>query len=38
MSGFEWCILPKFRVTYEEIAHQDGVWNLQKEVTEERTA
>jgi len=25
-------------VTYEEIAHQDGVWNLQNEVTKERTA
>ena len=23
---------------YEEIAHQDGVWNLQNEVTKERTA
>ena len=38
MSGFECCILPKCRVTYEEIAHQDGVWNLQNEVTKERTA
>ena len=38
MSGFECRILPKCRVTYEEIAHQDGVWNLQNEVTKERTA
>ena len=37
MSGFECRILPKCRVTYEEIAHQDGVWNLQNEV-KERTA
>ena len=38
MSGFECRILPKCRVTYEEIAHLDGVWNLQDEVTKERTA
>ena len=38
MSGFECRILPKCGVTYEEIAHQDGVWNLQNEVTKERTA
>ena len=38
MSSFECRILPKCRVTYEEIAHQDGVWNLQNEVTKERTA
>ena len=25
-------------MTYEEIVHQDGVWNLQDEVTKERTA
>ena len=35
MSGFECRILPKCRVTYEEIA---GVWNLQNEVTKERNA
>ena len=38
MSGFKCRILPKCRVTYEEIAHQDRVWNLQNEVTKERTA
>ena len=25
-------------MTYKEIAHQDGVWNLHNEVTKERTA
>ncbi|OAF70592.1 Splicing factor Prp8 [Intoshia linei] len=38
MSGFECRILPKCRMTYEEFAHRDGVWNLQNEVTKERTA
>ncbi|KHJ80642.1 hypothetical protein OESDEN_19680, partial [Oesophagostomum dentatum] len=38
MAGFECRILPKCRTTAEEITHRDGVWNLQNEVTKERTA
>nr|CAD7196881.1 unnamed protein product [Timema douglasi] len=38
MSGFECRILPKCRTTHEEFTHRDGVWNLQNEVTKERTA
>lgn len=38
MSGFECRILPKCRTQLEEFTHRDGVWNLQNEVTKERTA
>merc|ERR1711963_1133690 len=38
MSGFECRILPKCRTTHDEFTHRDGVWNLQNEVTKERTA
>lgn len=38
MAGFECRILPKCRTTHEEFTHRDGVWNLQNEVTKERTA
>ena len=38
MCGFECRILPKCRTTHEEFTHRDGVWNLQNEVTKERTA
>ncbi|TMS07622.1 Pre-mRNA-processing-splicing factor 8 [Larimichthys crocea] len=38
MCGFECRILPKCRTSYEEFTHKDGVWNLQNEVTKERTA
>ncbi|XP_022798772.1 pre-mRNA-processing-splicing factor 8 [Stylophora pistillata] len=38
MCGFECRILPKCRTTFEEFTHRDGVWNLQNEVTKERTA
>eukprot|EP00054_Salpingoeca_dolichothecata_P008277 m.47246 g.47246 ORF g.47246 m.47246 type:complete len:2320 (+) comp17625_c1_seq1:72-7031(+) len=38
MCGFEVRILPKIRTTFEEFTHRDGVWNLQNEVTKERTA
>ncbi|XP_004343829.2 pre-mRNA splicing factor prp8 [Capsaspora owczarzaki ATCC 30864] len=38
MCGFEVRIKPKIRSTGEELAHGDGVWNLQHEVTKERTA
>lgn len=38
MSGFECRILPKCRCPSEEFTHKDGVWNLQNEVTKERTA
>ncbi|KAG0699153.1 Pre-mRNA-processing-splicing factor 8 [Chionoecetes opilio] len=38
MSGFECRILPKCRMTHEEFKHRDGVWNLQNEVTKERTS
>ena len=37
-SGFECRILPKCRTTHDEFTHRDGVWNLQNEVTKERTA
>ncbi|KAL4423860.1 hypothetical protein ABPG75_001161 [Micractinium tetrahymenae] len=38
MSGFEVRILPKIRMAQEGLAHKDGVWSLQNEVTKERTA
>jgi len=38
MSGFELRLLPKIRTTFEEFNNRDGVWNLQNEVTKERTA
>ena len=38
MCGFEIRILPKIRTTFEEFTHQDGVWNLQNDITKERTA
>jgi len=38
MSGFEVRILPKIRSSFEEFMHDDGAWNLQNEVTKERTA
>ncbi|KAJ8731216.1 hypothetical protein PYW07_004380 [Mythimna separata] len=38
MAGFECRILPKCRSQHEELCHRDGVWNLQNEVTKERTA
>ena len=38
MAGFECRILPKCRMTHEEFTHRDGVWNLQNEITKERTA
>ena len=38
MAGFECRILPKVRTTNEEFTHRDGVWNLQNEVTKERTS
>ncbi|KAI5634602.1 PRP8 domain IV core domain-containing protein [Phthorimaea operculella] len=38
MAGFECRILPKCRSQHEELSHRDGVWNLQNEVTKERTA
>jgi pre-mRNA-processing factor 8 len=38
MCGFECRVLPKCRTTHEEFTHRDGVWNLQNEVTKERTA
>ena len=38
MAGFECRILPKCRTTSEEFTHRDGVWNLQNEITKERTA
>lgn len=38
MSGFECRLLPKCRCPNEEFTHKDGVWNLQNEVTKERTA
>lgn len=31
-------ILPKVRMAQEGLAHKDGVWSLQNEVTKERTA
>lgn len=38
MCGFECRILPKIRTAHEEFTHKDGIWNLQNEVTKERTA
>ncbi|KAH3880734.1 hypothetical protein DPMN_004656 [Dreissena polymorpha] len=38
ICGFECRILPNCRTTHEEFTHTDGVWNLQNEVTKERTA
>jgi pre-mRNA-processing factor 8 len=38
MSGFEVRILPKIRTFNEEFTLKEGVWNLQNEVTKERTA
>ncbi|VDN37530.1 unnamed protein product [Gongylonema pulchrum] len=38
MCGFECRILPKCRVSTEELTHRDGIWKLQNEVTKERTA
>ncbi|KAJ3616370.1 hypothetical protein Zmor_011918 [Zophobas morio] len=38
MCGFEVRILPKCRASFEEMSQRDGVWNLQNEVTKERTA
>ena len=38
MSGFECRLLPKCRTMNQEFVHKDGVWNLQNEVTKERTA
>ncbi|KAI9583820.1 pre-mRNA-processing-splicing factor 8 [Glossina fuscipes] len=38
MCGFECRILPKCRTQHDEFTHRDGVWNLQNEVTKERTA
>ena len=38
MCGFELRLLPKIRTTFEEFSNRDGVWNLQNEVTKERTA
>jgi pre-mRNA-processing factor 8 len=38
MSGFECRLLPKCRTLTQDFIHKDGVWNLQNEVTKERTA
>ena len=38
MCGFECRILPKCRTAHDEFTHKDGIWNLQNEVTKERTA
>ncbi|KAI6213256.1 WD repeat-containing protein 48-like protein [Aphelenchoides besseyi] len=38
MCGFECRILPKCRVNVEDATSRDGIWNLQNEVTKERTA
>lgn len=38
MSRFDCRIIPKIRMTNEELTSKDGVWNLQNEVTKERTA
>ncbi len=38
MCGFEIRILPRCRQQFENTAQHDGVWNLQNEVTKERTA
>ena len=38
MGGFECRIVPRIRMQHEELTHRDGVWNLQNEVSKERTA
>jgi pre-mRNA-processing factor 8 len=38
MCGFECRLLPKCRTLNQEFVHKDGVWNLQNEITKERTA
>ena len=38
MCNFEVRILPKCRTTLEGMSHKDGAWNLQNEITKERTA
>ena len=38
MCSFEVRILPKSRMLAEAMVHRDGVWNLQNEITKERTA
>ncbi|CAK4687762.1 hypothetical protein LEN26_018253 [Aphanomyces euteiches] len=38
MCGFEVRILPRIRALEDEFTHKDGVWNLQNELTKERTA
>jgi pre-mRNA-processing factor 8 len=38
MGGMEIRILPKIRATNQEFVNKDGVWNLQNDVTKERTA
>ena len=38
MCGFEVRILPKVRMLDDTVAHKDGVWALQNELTKERTA
>jgi len=38
MCGFEVRIKPKCRMLQEQLAHKDGVWNLQNETTKEMTA
>ncbi|CAF2508128.1 unnamed protein product [Rotaria sp. Silwood2] len=38
MCGFESCLLPKRLFIHEEFVHKDDVWNLQNEITKERTA
>ena len=38
MVGFDCRIIPKSRLASEELSSKDGVWNLQNEITKERTA
>uniref|UniRef100_A0A915DMQ6 JAB1/MPN/MOV34 metalloenzyme domain-containing protein n=1 Tax=Ditylenchus dipsaci TaxID=166011 RepID=A0A915DMQ6_9BILA len=38
MCGFECRILPKCRMASDEATNRDGIWNLQNEITKERTA
>ncbi|OQR97218.1 pre-mRNA-processing-splicing factor 8 [Achlya hypogyna] len=38
MCGFDVRILPRCRAIEDEFVHKDGVWNLQNDVTKERTA
>uniref|UniRef100_A0A183BZ37 MPN domain-containing protein n=1 Tax=Globodera pallida TaxID=36090 RepID=A0A183BZ37_GLOPA len=38
MCGFECRILPKCRMASDDATNRDGIWNLQNEVTKERTA